>query len=85
MLSILVRKGLLKIQRDGPRFVYLPTRPPREAGRSAIQRVVETFFGGSLEGAVAALLDAGADKLTEPEIARLKALIDQPAREDARR
>lgn len=85
MLSILVRKGLLKIQRDGPRFVYLPTRPPREAGRSAIQRVVETFFGGSLESAVAALLDAGADKLTEDEIARLKALIDQPAREDARR
>jgi predicted transcriptional regulator len=85
MLGILVRKGLLKIEKDGPRFVYLPTRPRGEAGRSAIRRVVETFFGGSLEGAVAALLDADADKLTEAEIARLKALIDQPAKEGHRR
>jgi hypothetical protein len=51
----------------------------------AIRRVVETFFGGSLEGAVAALLDADAEKLTEAEIARLKSLIDQPAREGDQR
>lgn len=85
MLGILVRKGLLKIEKDGPRFVYLPTRPRGEAGRSAIRRVVETFFGGSLEGAVAALLDVDADKLTDAEIARLKALIDQPTKEGGRR
>ena len=86
MLGILVRKGLLKIEKDGPRFVYLPTRPRGEAGRSAIRRVVETFFGGSLEGAVAALLDeADTDGLTEAEITRLKALIGKPGREDASR
>ncbi len=81
MLGILVRKGLLKIQKDGPRFVYLPTRARSDAGRSAIRRVVDTFFAGSLEGAVAALLDAEPDKLTEAEITRLKALIDQPAKD----
>jgi len=81
MLAILVRKGLLKIEKDGPRFVYLPTRPGREAGRSAIRRVVETFFAGSLEGAVAALLDADEGPLTSAEISRLKALIDKPAKE----
>ncbi len=85
MLAILVRKGWLKIEKDGPRFIYLPTRPRREAGRSAIRRVVETFFGGSLEGAVAALLDADAEKLTEAEIARLKALIDKPTRDSAKK
>jgi predicted transcriptional regulator len=86
MLAILVRKGLLKIQKEGARFVYLPTRPRAAAGRSAIRRVVETFFGGSLEGAVAALLDdADSADLTPQEIARLKALIDKPTREDAKK
>jgi predicted transcriptional regulator len=78
MLGILVRKGWLKIEKDGPRYVYLPTRSRRDAGRSAIRRVVDTFFDGSLESTVAAVLDAGAGRLTEAEIARLKAIIDQP-------
>lgn len=81
MLGILVRKGFLKIEKDGAKFIYLPTRPSREAGRSAIRRVAETFFGNSLADAVAALLDADARKLSEAEIARLRALIDQPAKE----
>jgi predicted transcriptional regulator len=76
MLGILVRKGFLKIAKDGPRFIYQPTRPRADAGRSAIRGVIETFFAGSLEGAVAALLDSGSGKLTEAEIARLKAVID---------
>ena len=85
MLGILVRKGLLQIEKDGPRYMYLPTRPRAEAGRTAIRRIVETFFAGSLENAVAAVLDSGAEKLTEAEITRLKALIDQPAREAAKK
>ena len=78
-LGILVRKGRLKIERDGPRYVYLPTHPHAKAGRAAIRRVVETFFENSLEEAVAALLGSRATKLTEAEIARLKALIDESA------
>jgi predicted transcriptional regulator len=77
MLGILVRKGALKIEKDGPRYIYGPARPRGEAGRSAIRRVVETFFENSLADAVAALLDTSSAKLTRPEISRLKSLIDK--------
>jgi predicted transcriptional regulator len=77
LLAILVTKGFLKIEEDGPRYAYLPTHPRDEAGRSAIQRVVQTFFQGSLESAVAALLDASDAKLSSAETTRLKTLIDQ--------
>ncbi len=77
LLAILVTKGFLKIEEDGPRYAYRPTRARDEAGRSAIQRVVQTFFEGSLESAVAALLDASDTKLSGAETVRLKTLIDQ--------
>jgi predicted transcriptional regulator len=76
-LASLVRKGRLKIERDGPRYIYLPAHPRAQAGRAAIRRVVETFFENSLEDAVAALLGSRAAKLTDAEIARLKALIEK--------
>jgi predicted transcriptional regulator len=78
-LASLVRKGRLKITRDGPRYIYAPAHPHARAGRAAIRRVVETFFANSLEHAVAALLDAREKKPTDAEIARLKALIDESA------
>ncbi len=77
MLGILVRKGVLKIEKDGPRYVYRPASPRRQAGRSAIRRVVETFFENSVEDAVAAVLDTASVKLTASEIARLKSIIDK--------
>jgi len=77
LLAILVNKGFLKIERDGPRYAYIPTRPRGEAGRSAIRRIVDTFFEGSLDNAVTALLDSRSGKLTDAETGRLKALIDQ--------
>jgi predicted transcriptional regulator len=77
LLAILVQKGRLKIEEDGPRYVYLPTHPRHEAGCSAIRRVVETFFEGSTESAVAALLGSHEPKLSGEETTRLKALIDQ--------
>lgn len=78
-LGILVRKGHLRIEQDGPRYAYLPTHPHAKAGRAAIRRVVETFFENSLEDAVAALLGSRATKLTEAEITRLKAMIEKSA------
>jgi predicted transcriptional regulator len=77
LLAIMVNRGFLKIEEDGPRYVYSPTHPRDEAGRSAIHRVVETFFEGSVEGAVAALLDTREARLSSAEIARLKNVIDQ--------
>jgi predicted transcriptional regulator len=77
LLAILVNKGRLKIEEDGPRYAYRPTQPRQAAGRSAIHRVVETFFQGSLENAMVALLDSRASKLSAKEIERLKGMIEQ--------
>jgi BlaI family penicillinase repressor len=77
LLAILVNKGFLKIEEDGPRYIYLPTRPRQQAGRSAIRQVMETFFEGSVEKAVAALLDGSATGLSKEEVERLQAMIEQ--------
>jgi predicted transcriptional regulator len=77
LLAILVQKGFLQITEDGPRYLYQPTRPRNEAGRSAIHHVRQTFFEGSVEKAVAALLEPRDTRLSKSEIDRLQALIDQ--------
>lgn len=76
-LRILEEKGHLKHRQDGVRYVYQPTRPRGSAGRSAFRRVLETFFDGSLEKAVAAHLGDAAGDLSPEELARLAALIHE--------
>src|SRR5262245_30408321 len=56
-LRILVRKGRLTHRYDGPRYVYSPTVEPEAARRSAFRHLLDTFFGGSARGAMAALLE----------------------------
>src|SRR5688500_18642672 len=56
LLRILERKGHLTHRQVGREFVYRPTQPRGQAGRSALGRVLDVFFGGSLESAVAAHL-----------------------------
>jgi BlaI family transcriptional regulator, penicillinase repressor len=80
LLAILVNKGYLKVEEDGPRYVYRPKRARSEAGRSAIRHVLETFFDGSVEQAVAALLEPKEAQLSRTEIDRLQSLIDQARR-----
>src|SRR5262245_5337369 len=53
-LRILVQKGRLKHESDGPRYVSLPTLPPEAARRSAFRHLLDTFFGGSAHGATPA-------------------------------
>ena len=77
LLAILVTKKHLRIEQDGPRYVYLPTHPREAAGHAAIRRVVETFFDGSVGNAVAALLDPKQTKLPKEEVDRLRKLIEQ--------
>ena len=57
VLRILVNKGHLVSEQDGARYLYSPTVPASRARRSAMRHVVRTFFGGSVEGAVATLLE----------------------------
>lgn len=79
-LRILVEKGHLVHEYDGPRYVYYPTVPAEAAGRTALDRLLSTFFDGSPEGALTALLQRGAP-LTPEAKARLKELIDRAADE----
>jgi predicted transcriptional regulator len=81
LLRILVEKGHLRITQDGPRYHYWPTVPRETARRSELKRVLSTFFGGSTESALAALLDIREGELTPAEQRRLKKLIDEAARE----
>lgn len=81
VLRILVEKGHLTHEYDGPRYVYSATTSPRRAGRSAMRNVIRTFFGGSVEGAIATLLELEGAELTPGERARLKEMIDRAAEE----
>jgi predicted transcriptional regulator len=79
-LRILVAKGHLRIVEDGPRYDYWPTVPADAARRSELQHVLRTFFGGSTESALAALLDLQPGQLTDGTRRRLKRLIDRAAK-----
>jgi len=61
--------------------VFLPTVPREQARRSALQQLVQTFFDGSTDQAVAALLDRSDRALSDAELARLARLIDQARKE----
>jgi predicted transcriptional regulator len=80
-LRILVAKGHLRIEQDGPRYDYWPTVSPQTARRSALQHVLRTFFGGSTESALTTLLDIEPGELDASARQRLKALIDRSAKE----
>src|SRR3954468_9738808 len=77
LLRILEEKGHLKHVQRGREFVYQPTQPRLRAGRSAFHRVLQTFFEGSLEKAVAAHLADSAARLSPEELKRLSELIQQ--------
>lgn len=80
MLRLLEEKGHVRHEQDGPRYVYLPTVTRDRARRSALRHVVRTFFDGSTEDAVAALLETD-KRLGDDELDRLSALIDAAKKE----
>ena len=75
LLAILESKGHVRHLEQGPRYVYQPMRSRQEAGRSMLKQVLDVFYGGALDQAVAALLDASETKLEPADQARLEALI----------
>jgi BlaI family transcriptional regulator, penicillinase repressor len=83
LMRILEEKGHLKHEQDGPRYVYLPTVPRESARRTALTHMVRTFFNGSTEAAVAALLDSADRRLSDAELERITDLVDQ-ARQQGR-
>ena len=81
MLRILEEKGHLGHRQDGPRYVYQPVVPREEARESALKRLLGTFFDGSAERAVAALLDLSSADLGQEELDRLAAMIEVARKE----
>ncbi len=81
MMHILEEKGHLRRRQSGREVIYVARQSRGKAGRSALEKVLETFFGGSLEEALAAHLHSRKDAMTADERERLIALILQTKRE----
>jgi len=77
LLRVLEEKGHVEHEQDGPRYLFRPTVPREAAGTTALRRLVRTFFDGSAEGAVAALLDLESEDLDERALERLAQLIEK--------
>jgi len=80
ILRVLERKGYVRHVEEGLRYVYEPTVPREAASRSALQRIIRTFFDGSAKEAAAALLDPAAFHLSEEELTELARIIEKAKR-----
>ncbi len=75
LLDIMIDRGLLAREYDGPRFVYFPAVTPENASRSALKQLVRTFFDNSPGSAIAALLDMPSTRLSAGDYRRLNSLL----------
>src|SRR5260221_3882707 len=76
-LRVLEEKGHVRHEEHGLRYVYSPAVPRRAARKSALRHLVETFFDGSAENAVAALLGGEGTRLSDEELQRIAELVDK--------
>jgi BlaI family transcriptional regulator, penicillinase repressor len=81
LLRILEGKGHIRHRRDGARYVYVPRASRESASRSALKRVVSTFFQGSVTQTMAALLETSDTQLTEADLTKLQRIIQQARKE----
>jgi BlaI family penicillinase repressor len=82
-LRVLEEKGHIRHEEESLHYVYLPTLPRDAARRSALRHMVSTFFGGSVEQTVAALLDLSAANLSPEDLDRISNLIEDAKKEGA--
>ncbi|HUK18625.1 MAG TPA: BlaI/MecI/CopY family transcriptional regulator [Bryobacteraceae bacterium] len=83
-LRVLEEKGHVRHEEESLHYVYLPTLPRETARRSALRHLVSTFFEGSAEDAIAALLDLSAADLSPKDLDRIQDIIDQAKKESNR-
>jgi len=81
MLRVLEEKGHVRHQAEGLKYVFVPTLAREKAKRTAVKHVMETFFNGSPEQIVAALLDVASTRLTREELDRMSKLIENAKKE----
>ena len=80
-LRVLEEKGHVKHIEEGRRFVYMPAVPRSAARKFALRHVVDTFFEGSVERVVAALLGGEAARLSDDELRRIEELVERARKE----
>ena len=83
-LRVLESKGHVRHEEDGLRYVYLPQLPRRAASKSALRHLLNTFFDGSTEKVVAALLGEDGANVTPEELDRIADLVERARREGGR-
>ena len=83
-LRVLEAKGHVRHEEEGLRYVYLPVVPRRAVRKSALRHLVDTFFDGSAEKVVAALLGGEGARLSEDELARIAELVAKAREEESR-
>jgi predicted transcriptional regulator len=82
-LRVLESKGHVRHEAEGLRYVYMPVVPRRVVRRSALKHLVDTFYDGSVEKVVAALLGADGGRLSDDELDRIAALVARAREEDS--
>lgn len=75
LLEIMIDRGLLAREYEGPRYMYFPAVKPEDASRSALKQLVRTFFNNSPGSAIAALLDIRSTQLSAAEYRELSNLL----------
>lgn len=83
-LRVLEDKGHVRHAEDGRRFVYMPAVARAAARKAALRRVVDTFFDGSIERVVAALLGGEVSRLSDDELGRIRRLVEDAKKEEPR-
>jgi len=83
-LRVLEDKGHVTHEEQGPRYVYAPAVPRLAARKSALRHLVQTFFDGSAENLVAAILGNEASKLSDEQLDRIAGLVDDARKEGDR-
>ena len=83
-LRVLEEKGHVRHEEEGLRYVYVPAVARQTARKSALRHLLDTFFDGSTEKAVAALLGGEASRLSNEELERIADLIAKARKEGSR-
>jgi predicted transcriptional regulator len=80
-LGILQDKGHVRFESDGTRYIYEPVVPREEMALTAVDNVLETFFGGSVERIVATLIDRDESRIDDEQLARIADMFERARRE----
>ena len=83
-LRVLESKGHVRHEEEGLRYIYVPVAPRRTVRKSALKHLIQTFFDGSTEQVVEALLGGEGARLTDAELKRIADLVAKARKEGAR-